>query len=201
MGEYSWVVQSDKFWTLRKHILDCSKTFLESVIKACVPRGVYSLLLVPPSLGPRQTWVGGTNRGRIRPGQKGNGEGGGATKKRRGQGRRVAVTEHWSNGVSRVATMTKHPSTTHGGSTRRQQGQHGDKKGRGWAEETLLLLLVLHGTCLGQSPSQVGRNDEDSSHHEMMQCPAPPTPSFSPDPLGRHRPRVCSCAQELLDSH
>lgn len=126
---------------------------------------------------------------------------GGATKKRRGQGRRVAVTEHRSNGVSRVATLTKHPSTTHGGSTRRQQGQHGDKNGRGWAEETLLLLLVLHGTCLGQSPSQVGRNDEDSSHHEMMQCPAPATPSFSPDPLGRHRPGVCSCAQELLDSH
>lgn len=132
---------------------------------------------------------------------KGERGGGGATKKRRGQGRRVAVTEHRSNGVSRVATLTKHPSTTHGGSTRRQQGQHGDKKGRVWAEETLLLLLVLHGTCLGQSPSQVGRNDEDSSHHEMMQCPAPPTPSFSPDPLGRHRPRVCSCAQELLDSH
>lgn len=77
MGEYSWVVQSDKFWTLRKHILDCSKMFLESVIKAYVPRGVYSWLLVPLSLGPRQTWVGGTNRGRIRPGQKGNGEGGG----------------------------------------------------------------------------------------------------------------------------
>lgn len=97
MGEYSWVVQSDKFWALRKHILDCSKMFLESVIKAYVPRGVYSWPLVPPSLGPRQTWVGGTNRGRIRPGQKGNGEEGGATKKRRGQGRRVAVTEHRSN--------------------------------------------------------------------------------------------------------
>lgn len=94
MGEYSWVVQSDKFWTPRKQ-------FLESVIKAYVLGGVYSWLLVPPSLGPkdlgrRPKTVNGfdlVKRGRAMGGGYQEEEGA------REKGGR-------SNGVSRVATLT-----------------------------------------------------------------------------------------------
>lgn len=132
MGEYSWVVQSDKFWTLRKHILDCSKMFLESVIKAYVPRGVYSWLLVPLSLGPRQTWVGGTNRGRIRPGQKGNGEGGGYQEEegaREEGGRNRASEQRSFSRCYLVQASIYYARWIHQKATRATRGQEGKRLG------------------------------------------------------------------------